>query len=554
MLCVALFVVLIVLYPLLSSGYVFMLDMVFSPALEIPSEVTSDFGLRIILHLVSLLVPSYMIQKIILVSILYISIASCFSLYKTLFNAAKDKHRFVYLLNSVFFIGIYIFNPFVYSRFITGQWLILLGYSLVPFFIATLLRFLENNTWRRATVLMLCLIAISIISIHTLGLLLIVSLPLIGLYCYRHWKDWSWYRIFGLQTLVILVIFIAANSYWLTPALFGRGKTSVLIDGFGVSDFTAFATGGDILGVLGNVLTMQGFWADTANLYLTPQDVFSWWFIPFCLLAILVLLGVYTSWRVSRGLTIAFLMMFIIAVVLATGTSGSIFAPINQWLVTHVPFFAGYREPQKFVAIIVLTYAIFASMGVYLVAEWIKTRTASRALTTGFMIAVCMIPFACAPLMLWGFGGQLHVSDYPKDWYNMNEYFKQKGVGGETKILALPWHMYMRFDFTERVIANPMDHFFTPQLIVSDDPEYKGAHSYTNTDDQRIIKKLLDEYMLNNGDDFANRLRAQHIQYILVAKEFDYQKYNYVKDQKGLSIMRDTSTLLLYKVEPDSME
>lgn len=540
-------VALAILLPLLFSHYVLTLDLVFTPVISMPTDINSTYVFEFLIHIINFMIPSYVIEKTILFIIIVCMGVGGHTLAEKIAHLYGFDSRSSY--GYYFFGFIFIFNPFVYSHFIAGQYMVLLGYAFMPFFLTALINFIQVPIFKHSLNVLAWMVLISIVSIHTLGLLVVISIPLISVYAYYRWRDWEWYRLFMSNCSAVLVGFIVVSCYWLIPTMLGKGKMAEAIGDFNSSDFTAFATNDNTLGVLGNVLTMRGFWADSANLYLTPEDVYSWWLIPLCLLGGLVAAGVYKSWKTTHGLTLAFLIMFSISTIIATGTSGSIFSSVNTWIVIHIPLFAGYRDPQKFVGIIVLVYAMFASLGIWQVIDWLNLRKHLLGLVNKFGIFILFIPIMCAPLMLGGFAGQLKSSDYPKDWYGMNEYFKQNGIGKDEKVLALPWHLYMRFGFAERIIANPMDRFFTPKLTINDDPEFKNSHSYAKTDEQQTIRQLLE-----SKTDAVHQLRKLGFRYILIAKEFDYRKYEYLNYEKGLKIIRDTESLLLYRIEPDSME
>jgi hypothetical protein len=394
-------------------------------------------------------------------------------------------------------------------------------------------------------ILLLWICAIAIVSIHTLGLVIIVGLPLIALEAYRRRRNWQWGQQLLLKSLGAFFLFLLVNSYWIVSLLQGHSNLLTTIGSFGAEDFRAFATNSVPWGVLGNVLTLQGFWADSANLYLTPQDVYWWWYIPLGLLLFLVMIGVYYGWKTTKALTVALLIMWAVAVILATGSSGTWFGPLNEWLQSTVPFFAGYREPQKFQAIIALVYAVFATLGVLQsgkrLSEWHWQLAESGDIVT------LLLPLACAPLMFWGFHGQLRVSEYPKDWYIINEYFEQQ-TDSSKRVLALPWHLYMRFGFAGRIIANPLDSFFKPKVIINTDAEMAQAKIDSQDPQTQTITRLLQTAQSRN--DIAIRLQTLQIGYILLAKEFDYKTYQYLDVQPGLRLIRETPTLKLYKVEP----
>ena len=86
----------------------------------------------------------------------------------------------------------------------------------------------------------------------------------------------------------------------------------------------------------------------------------------------LVLAGVVIVWRRQRTVAVIGLSLIVIAALLAVGTAGTFAASFNRFLVDTVPFFAGYREPQKFVMVIVLVYAYFSATAVAAITQQFK--------------------------------------------------------------------------------------------------------------------------------------------------------------------------------------
>jgi hypothetical protein len=102
----------------------------------------------------------------------------------------------------------------------------------------------------------------------------------------------------------------------------------------------------------------------------------------------------------------------------------------------------------------------------------------------------------------------------------------------------------MSFRFAGRIIANPAPSFFDQPIISSNDPELGGATSArTNplTDD---VAKLMPGAA--HDQQLATKLAQHGIRYVLVARELDYQDYDYLRSTPGLTLARTSNTLLLY--------
>jgi hypothetical protein len=279
-----------------------------------------------------------------------------------------------------------------------------------------------------------------------------------------------------------------------------------------------------------------------------PADVVSWWLIPIILFWIMALAGAVFAYKKQRSVGITFTTILGIGLILASGPTGTIFGGLNSFLFTHVPFFDGYREPQKFAVLIALSLIYFGAWGIIaggrLLARIKKPETAKA------ISILLLLPAGLAPLMFFGFHNQLHPKQYPVDWQAIHE--RLQAENHDSKILFLPWHMYMRFDFAGRIVANPAPAFFGPAVISSNDPELQGAKSnISTTSEQAVVQnRLLDA--IRHGDQSAStELKKIHVGYILLAKEQDYKKYSQLDSLPGVTLLQETESLKLYKVLPD---
>jgi hypothetical protein len=529
------FVSFLVLWTCMLPGYVLTLDMVFTPIIETRIWQSNEYFLYALLRLFDFFLPTWLLQKILLLATLVMVGIGGYGLLRL------DKQRGLNTIANYSAGLLYTINPFTYTRLMAGQYLVLLGYALLPFLVRYAFEFVAAPNCKNALKVTLVTILISIVSIHTLGmgLLVLVAVGAYGLYRSRAKRE-QVKKMLGYAAAG-LALFCVLSSYWLVPVLTGGSQLDQTVSGFSQGDVEAFETQPGSVGLALNVLALHGFWGDDKNLYLLAADQYAWWLAPIALLWLLVGLGVWYALKTSRGQASVFLGLGVVGFVLAVGTAGTVFAPFNQFLFDHVPFYAGYREPQKFAALLALAYAYFGAYGVAYVAGRLRGRVRS-----GVLVALCLLPVACAPLMLFGAAGQLKAVDYPADWYATNEYLQKHAA--DTKTLFLPWHLYMNFGFAERVIANPAPKFFETTVVASKNPELGGATSYaTDALTQKLDSSLLPGAAQNPN--LAKDLHALGFSHILVAKEYDYRKYEYLHDKTGIVLERDTKNLLLYSVK-----
>ena len=519
--------VLAVMLPLLVPGFILTLDMVFVPHPPLPDDITSSYLFHAALHFLSYIVPGDVLQKALLFGILLLAGIGTHKLVKNL--QAQTVPPVVGW--GAYFAGVfYMVNPFVYGRFMAGQYAVLLGYALLPFFFLALLKFLAQPTRAGITILTGCALAISIVSIHTLGLLAIVVLVASSAALWRRRQEKRYILDvikLGVSGCIGLILL---SGYWLVPTLLGTNSIAESVDSFSVIDRQAFATDGGLL----NVLALQGFWVEAQGLFTLPGEPLPLSGVWQLLLFAIIATGVVSLWRQQRALAVTLGVVGGVAVVLAVG------GPLNQLLTTFVPLFAGYREPHKFIALLALAYAVFAAFGVTAIISKIRPRSWGRY--CGAILPT--LPILVTPTMLWGFNGQLKSVQYPADWYVINA--RLSHVQKKEKVLFLPWHLYMKFDFNGRIVANPASKFFDATIVGSNDPEFAGLVPRSDPTQTGLSDEILPR--AKAGTHMGATLERLGIHYVLLAKEVDYEDYVYLDRQTDLRLVTETPNLKLYRV------
>lgn len=510
-------VALAIMLPLLAPGFILTLDMVFTPELRMPETVTASWPFHTLLHIINLVIPSEIIQKILLLAILVL--------------AGMGMHRLVRLLQpkeegwGIYFASIFfMINPFVYSRFMAGQYAVLFGYALLPWFTRLLLQFMHRPELKSALKLGGLATIIGIVSIHTLMAVTLLTLAALSVVIWRYRNKLAVFAKFGA---IGLGLFVLVSSFWLVPLALGKGATAETIGTFTAADSAAFETrGGNPFVRVAHTLRLQGFWAEDRGQFLLPQETMIFWGLLALGVIALAGYGAVILWRKSKPLAVFFGLSGLLAILFAAGI---------------LPSPPGFREPHKIVAVLALSYAAFAAFGADSLLQWLREKT-----ETAFIIgavALLIAPFLFMRVMFWGFNGQLTPRQYPAEWISLNEHFAREQTSGS--VLFLPWHQYMSFDFSGRIIANPAPKFFAVDVVASSDPELGGAVSGQANPRETTIKNILREAKTNKN--LAEQLSSQNIQYILLAKEVDYQEYSFVTEQPNIEIVTENDRLILYK-------
>ncbi|HTJ73496.1 MAG TPA: hypothetical protein VL481_02815 [Verrucomicrobiae bacterium] len=524
-----------VLLPLLLPGFILTLDMVFTPHIGFPTDVSNTYPLQLLLWLLHFILPADVIQKIILFAILLFSGVGMHSLLQSL-NMKERIGADLWRLG-LYFGGIfYMINPFTYSRFMAGQWLFLLGYAMVPFFIKSLLKFFTLPSLQTVVPLAAWSFAIVTASIHHIAILFIIALLLPLLAWGFHYFRKSRAKQYFIWSGVLLAALAVLCSYWLIPALMGNGSIGEVVTSRGSADFSAFATGGgSLLGVIGEVVRLQGFWAESRQLFTLPQDIVPAWGVLFLIIWILVITGASKAWNASRLLVTLAVTCIVLGVILAA-------TPLVAWVSQILPLVSGYREPDKFANLIALGYAMLGTLGAAFTAKWATEKF--HDIGGQVVIMICLLlPIAVTPAMLWGFGGQLSPKQYPAGWTAMDN--KLVSLPGAKRVLFLPWHQYMAFKFSDRIIATPAEKFFTVPTVASDDPEFGSVTPTMPNKEKEDIKTAL-----GHLETLVPTLASHHITYILLAKDDDASSYDYINHQAGIKLIDENDSLKLYEVTP----
>lgn len=511
---------LIVLGGILLPGYVLTLDLVFSPHMQWPQEVTNTFPLQVVLWTFGQFLPGDVVQKIVLFAILLLSGVGTHLVIKSIQNYYTDWR--LSWTWAAYFAGVfYMINPFTYSRFMAGQWMVLLGYALFPFFVRSVILLFQQQKIAQAAKVGLWATLTVVASIHFVGM---IALVFIGSFTIATIKR---YRTLCSMLALALGGVLLLSSYWLIPAVFGGGSIGTAANGFDASHFDGFATNGrGALGSIGEVIRLQGFWVESRGFYTLPQEKMPLWGLLFMAIWALVVLGAIAAGKRSKVLAFGLLGCVLAGVVLAA-------TPLIAVLKDSLPFIAGYREPHKFAALIAFGYAILGGLG----AGYIGTKIKRGRMVVA--VGVIALPLLITPVMLFGFGGQLKTVQYPKPWFELNRMLK-RSVHSNEKVLFLPWHQYGKYSFTDRIIANPSEVFFEVPVISSDNPEYKDVPPTTHNQEKRNLEQAL------GRRDIKQVLVDSNISHVVVLKEQDYENYYFLGDTAGLTKSTENESYIVY--------
>ena len=548
----ALAVLAIILPWFFRSGYLFLTDMVWGPKIML-DWTSASFLLNLVVKGLSFVLPIPFLEKVFIAGILTIILFGGRLLVKTVLEYDRRLTGGGSANGLVFVLSLFaLFNPFVYDRALYGQFGILLAYGCLLFTVAYLFK-----TWLSLDFKNLRLAAVFnavtfLFSLHFIFLLLpFYLLFAVGLYGKRREIKAGDGRKKLWPSLLLYILTVAVlNANWLIAlAVKSSSLVGFIQQGITNQDMLAFQTAGKGgWGTLTNVLLMSGFWGKDQFRYFDLTDA-SGWQRSFILLAPIILYGVYRSFRrPSRGAKIlgaGLLAIFVLTVVLAVGIKSGVTRNFVMFLYDHLPLYKGLREPQKWVAAIIPIYLFFLTLGAARLAK-VKI-VANNRLIAGLLLAAVIV--MQAPSLLWGFNRQVWSTPYPDDWYQANQLLLNKSAPSREcsgRILFLPWHLYMSFNWVGKIIANPAPAFFACPVLSGTDMEWGGIYDNSTDPDGAAVAA----WLAAHGKNGAPALSAP-IRYIILAKEVDFASYLWLKDLPYVKPLLETRTLLVYEVKAE---
>ncbi|PID52294.1 MAG: hypothetical protein CR972_02355 [Candidatus Moraniibacteriota bacterium] len=544
----------VVLWQMLLPGYVLLLDWIAGP-----SNVFSYYTLSDIMHAPStgfiyflqMFLSAWFVQKIFLFGLFFVLFYFPLKFHpKEIFDAiAQDKPTIISVkyFTSVFFAC----NPFVYERFLAGQWRVIIGYAFMFPMVYYLFKFWNNRSWHAMVGAFATLFFVGIWSVHFLVIGGIMFLIYVSILFVANLKNKGVLWDVSKKLLFGILVFMAFSSYWIVPYMLQNDKT---VEYFDASHQKAFATAIDPkVGALGNVITLRGFWGEShawADQFVMPGDNTVVFYMSFFVIITLSIIGIRILWRdvKNRGFAVFLGVFFMLSVIFSAGISVNFLWKINEWLFENVSFWSGFRDTQKWSGISAMIYVLLASVGVNLLVHSCKNRLAQK-----IVLGVCLLlPISLVSNMPFGFSGQIHSVQYPEQWHKVNVILKKDD---ECKMIFLPWHQYYSVKFNSgMLIANPAKKFFDCIVVTGHNTELGGIASIAG--DVKHYHEMESFVMSNNPqDEFIEKgiamLRQNNVRYIVWTNDLeghDLYRYPFLHSSQ-LEEIYNGDGIVMYKIK-----
>jgi hypothetical protein len=471
---------------------------------------------------------------------------------------------------------LYAVNPFVFNRLYAGHIALLLGYALLPFATVVALRSVSDRPFRW-TIVALWWALLTALSPHFAWIfgVIVVGVALLSLRA----AGLSFRRLFG-WVVTIGGVFAITNSYIYLPHSVTNLSSSV-----GQASLDLYKTTGDPhLGLFPNVLALYGFWRVGPGPELPKDAIGGWAFLLVAILAI-VLYGLWGALRKPRAQdssktsafgvsdaivgdetgvaswtssseslrypllqdqrSVACLLVFvgIIGYFLALGSQGPT-GGLFTWAYDHVPFFSIMREPQKFLMLLALAYAVLFGWGVERLRKQNFPSQSIGALSATLLLGVAL-PLGYSANIFNGLGRQIVPSPLPSS-YATADAIMGSGPGN---ILYLPWHLYMSYPFSDgRVINNVGPSSFRRNVISGDDVELGDVETQSTSPRSSYLVSLFNNAATIKS--FGALVEPLGVRYVVLAKTVDWHSYNrWFNKQNDLRRIFTSSSLIVWQNE-----
>lgn len=432
------FLALLILAPVLRSGFVLHLDMVFVPqqvllpwnlgvGAGLPRSVPQDA----IVALMSGPVPGQWLQKIVLLAALALA------------GVGAARLAGGGLLRRLAAVSLYVWSAYLASRLLMGHWGLLWSYALLPWVVLAAADARSKGRWPPLAVLcgLGALVPTGGVMLAAAGVPLAVApgsrLPMRS----RMW----------LASAVVLF-----NAPWWFPA--ARSGVAEVSDPLGLVVFGARSDGPWPLPI--SLLSGGGVWNTQAHLT-SRENLLA--LLVTVLIAVLAVIG-WSRWRRERPAEAVWIGLLALLGWLwawLTGIAGQ--TDWTQALVSQVPGGGLLRDGQKWVVFWVLLVAIAAPRGLEVLIR--RFEEALRLFLAGTLV---VLPLLIMPDLGWGAAGRLRTTEYPRDWDTLRSALAADPRGGD--VLSLPWWTAFRsYPWNrQQPVLDPLPRYLTRTVVWND--------------------------------------------------------------------------------------
>ena len=547
----------IILPIILQSGYIFAIDQALNTNGWIPKIGSNNYWIGLISQIfIYLSIPIWALEKLLVVMTFTLPVVGVYLYFKK-YVELQSRWALFYALSFS------IFNPMLYSRFLDGQVNIYIFYALFPLFIYFVKSFFTYKSLYSALIVWLWSMLLVLTTLHATYFIFFVFLV------FTLWNMWEIFREKQtLPTSIGFIIIFCIQLLWLIP-LFTSPSEKVFstvsqIENFDSSQQSAFANIPDNKNPYIEILSMRGYWGDYENRFVESHDIFNdgskndWIYFIW----LLIWVWLYYAFKNKIQDRYIFLALWLLGFVLSLWvTNSTVFTPVNALLYDYLPYYVGFREPQKFVLLLIVSYIYFWYFGIIALWELLQKCKIQKTVA-GIVVLLCiMTPVLYNFNMFFGFRWQVSVQQYPEEWEEAKVYITENSCSDcEYDTLVFPWHWYMSISWTYKIVWAWITRYFWEHVLYWDTIEIWNVYSSSTRAESSIIEKYIwPNWVLKDGItdekyiDFLSEIQNIGIQHIVLLKESDYLWYQNllddIRERDLLEITLENSMIQIYTIK-----
>jgi hypothetical protein len=358
-----------------------------------------------------------------------------------------------------------------------GQIGVIIAFLLLPAFIHYILDKDKSSIYKAA------LVAAIIGSLQSHFFVICIGMFFLSLFFFKHNRK-------PKPIILFIILTIAISAFWVQGLL----QRQIFYDITSSHEsFFAPKLSQDIPAVA-KIMAMYGFWRESSyqvSYHILPLIL---WYVLLSALIALLLTGYFHKSSKQQHFYFA---LWGAGILLAVGISHPYTQNVFNFLFNNAPFFNGFRDSHKFVALVALAYAFLIPEGVMYVGSKLKNKLIPT------LVAVLIIIVMASPLI--NLNNQVHNANYPDSYKETADYIDNKEIKGH--IVYLPWELYLTYNWTKTAspdgrIPAPINNLVKPIIMT-------GPEAWGSTND---FQKNITNCLANQSIDC---LASQNVEYIL---------------------------------------
>ena len=322
---------------------------------------------------------------------------------------------------------VYALNPFTLNRLLLGQHGLLLAYALLPLCLKLFKDALEGGEARHLLLFPLSMALVLASSLHVFALAVLATLVYAVVALLE--KRTTFRRL--LKAAFAYALILPLSCYFLVPAVLQRATELSLSFYYDISEYSASAT-------LVNVLSLSSYYS---TMFLEPWQLLAMQAIGLSLFALFV-----ASLLLNRdNAELRFLrLLLVLGFVLALGARYPLTKALYLGLLLKLPLIQGFRDVNKFVALLCLSYA-FAIPHLSRKLEALAASSKAALAASKLFRAIRWFAIAAllaSPAFAYAFASAYSVR-VPREYQQLNAFLETKD--GDYWVLWLPWDEYQLY-------------------------------------------------------------------------------------------------------------